>query len=140
MRDERTAAAVLTLSSVLLLLTLVWDHSWFHGLLALLVGSFPVGLIRLATMGRPGGARLHRPLLLLAVILCGCLLALVALDRGSSQILLLGLPVNLWIMLVGLTLAPLVLVSWVYAVTFPAGESGRRQDAHQPRASDGGPE
>lgn len=139
MRDKRTAAAVLTLSSVLLLLTLVWDHPWSHGLLALLVGSFPVGLIYLATVGRRDPARLHRPLLLLAVILSGCLLVLVALDRGDSRDLLLGLPVTLWIMLVGLTLAPLVLVSWVYAVTFTAGESSRRQDAHQ-RASDGGPE
>lgn len=121
MRNERTAAAILTVSSVLLLLTLVWDHPWSHGLLALLVGIFPVGLIYLATAGRRSGARLHPALLLLAAILCGSLLALVALDRGPSQELLLGLPVTLWIMLVGLTLLPLVLVSWVYAVTFDGG-------------------
>jgi hypothetical protein len=120
-RNERTAAAILTVSSVLLLLTLVWDHPWSHGLLALLVGIFPVGLIYLATAGRRSGARLHPALLLLAAILCGSLLALVALDRGPSQELLLGLPVTLWIMLVGLTLLPLVLVSWVYAVTFDGG-------------------
>jgi len=119
--NERTAAAVLTVSSVLLLLTLVWDHPWSHGLLAVLVGIFPVGLISLATAGRRSGARLPLALSLLGVILCGGLLALVVLDRGPSRELLLGLPVTLWIMLVGLTLLPLVLVSWVYAVTFDGG-------------------
>jgi hypothetical protein len=120
-RNERTAAAGLTVSSVLLLVTLVWDHPWSHGLLAVLVGIFPVGLVFLATAGRRSGARLPLALLLLAVILCGGLLALVALDRGPSQEVLLGLPVTLWIMLVGLTLLPLVLVSWVYTVTFDRG-------------------
>ncbi|MEE9561799.1 MAG: hypothetical protein V3W50_01885, partial [Thermoanaerobaculia bacterium] len=66
MSNERTAAAVLTVSSVLLLLTLVWDHPWSHGLLAALVGIFPVGLISLATAGRRSGARLPLALLLLA--------------------------------------------------------------------------
>jgi hypothetical protein len=138
--DERTAAAFLTVSSVLLLLTLVWDHPWSHGLLALLVGIFPVGLIHLATVGRRSGVRLRRALLVLAVVLCGSLLALVILDRGPSQELLLGLPVTLWIMLVGLTLLPLVLVSWVYATTFPAGDLRRRQESRQPPPADRGPD
>ena len=140
MKDERTAAAALTVSSVLLLLTLAWDHPWSHGLLALLVGIFPVGLIHLATVGRQSGVRLRRALLLLAAVLCGCLLALVILDRGPSQELLLGLPVTLWIMLVGLTLLPLVLVSWVYATTFPAGDLRRRQEPPQPPPADRGPD
>ena len=140
MRDERTTAAALTVSSVLLLLTLAWDHSWSHGLLALLVGIFPVGLIHLATVGRQSGVRLRRALLLLAAVLCGCLLALVILGRGPTQELLLGLPVTLWIMLVGLTLLPLVLVSWVYATTFPAGDDRRRQESRQPPAADRGPD
>jgi hypothetical protein len=140
MKDKDTAAAILTVSSVLLLLTLVWDHPWSHGLLALLVGIFPIGLVYLATAGGRRGAVLRRSLLLLAVILCGSLLALVALDRGPTQVFLLGLPVTLWIMLAGLTLLPLVLVSWVYAVTFAAGEIDRRQEPSEPRATDGGAE
>jgi hypothetical protein len=139
-RDERTAAAFLTASSVLLLLTLAWDHPWAHGLLALLVGIFPVGLVHLATAGRRQGARLRRALLLLALILGGSLLALLALDRAASQEMLLGLPVTLWIMLVGLTLAPLALVSWIYATTFPKRDLRPRQESHESPAAEVGPD
>ena len=139
MRDERATAAFLTVSSVLLLLTLAWDHPWARGLLALLVGSFPVGLVHLATVGRRQGARLRRELLLLALILGGSLLALLLLDRTPSQKMLLGLPAALWIMLVGLTLAPLALVSWVYATTFPKEDLGPRQGSREPPAAEGEP-
>jgi hypothetical protein len=134
MGEERTAAVILTVSSALLLPALVWDHPWSHGLLALLVGIFPVGLIQLATIGRRTGARLRLALLSLAVILCGSLLGLLALERLAAGFSVLGLPVTLWIMLFGLTLLPLVLVSWVYAVTFAAESPSQ---PHAPQRDDG---
>lgn len=53
---------------------------------------------------------------------------------------MLGIPLTLWVMLVGLTLAPLALVSWVYATTFPRGDLDPRQESRESAAAEGGSE
>lgn len=137
MRDQRAVAAILTILSALLLPTLAWDHPWSHGLLALVVGVFPAGLIYLATVGRPGRGRLRLALVALAMLLSGSLAALVIIAREPSPVVLLGFPATLWIMLGGLTLLPLVLVACVYALGFRLEDSHPSVDAIEPREDEG---
>ena len=123
-RPRRSAAAALLTSASLLLL------AGFLGLdllgrqaQALLVCVVPVLLILLST-ARSSSRRLLGAMAGLWVLLGGSWSVLIWLD-GAGVPRLAGVPLVLWILMLGLVLLPLGLVSWAYATTFDRGEAER---------------
>ncbi len=108
-------AAVLTAASALILVFLVWNHPLADVGLALLVALFPVALIvQGATPERPPRV-LTVPLSLLALVLVASLVGLVWLSStGRVTTPLLGVPLSLWILTLGLVVVPLAIVTWAH--------------------------
>ena len=112
----RRAIMALAVSSPLILLTLLWDHPAAAWAFALVSVPFPVLLM---AVGAARGGRLGRlagPLLLLALLLEGGAVALLALPAGGPT--LAGFPPGTLLMLLVLVPAALVLVAGAYAATF----------------------
>jgi len=116
---RRIALWFLALAPPLILLSFLIPGTVSEVLFATLAAGFPVALVGLAAGRRRGGALLGRWLLGLLVILEGSSVAVLLL-RGqvADGPWIAGLPVAAVIQLVGLWLAPLVLVGLVYALTF----------------------
>lgn len=122
-------AALLTGMSALILIGFLWSGSLGRVAQALLVTAMPVLLILLAC-----SSSLTRPLLIamaaLWSLLGGSWVALIWLD-GVGALTLGGVPLVLWILILGLAILPLGLVSWAFATTFelqgPAPERSDRR-------------
>jgi hypothetical protein len=89
----------------------------FSTALAVLVTAFPVALIALGSSPRPGGrlrTRLGLALLALFVLLAASLSAILGLAGTGTR--LAGLPAGAVVLVVGVILAPFVLVAAAHAV------------------------
>jgi len=116
---RRIAFWFLALAPPLVLLSFLVPGIVSEYLFATLAGGFPVALIGLAAGRRRGGTPLGGWLLGLLVLLEGATVAMLLLrGRVADGPWIGGLPVAAVIQLVGLWLAPLVLVGLVYALTF----------------------
>ena len=119
----RVGRAVLAAGSVVCLAALLVGGPaavWVFALVSLLL---PPALIALSVpAGRPGMVVL---LVGLVALLEGSAVAILSLGAASSQPYFFGLPLSTLIMLVGLGLAPLVLVGLGHAITFepPSGDT-----------------
>jgi hypothetical protein len=103
--------------SPLLLLACLVGRAAGAWIFAALSGLFPVALIALGAVRSAAGlGRLRAPLLLLAVVLAGGLLALLALPPGGATVF--ALPLRTALMLFVLVPVPLAIVGWAYAATF----------------------
>ena len=130
--------AVLALAGVsfpALLASFLLEGSAATWLQALLVTFLPVALMAVGA-SRRGRLEGRLPLLLTViwVVLAAAALALVALSGRPAE---RGLPAATWMLIVGLGLVPLLLTSWVYAVTFPGG--GAEEGRERPPGSSAGP-
>lgn len=115
-------AGLLTAASLLILLGFLWPGSLGRVAHALLVCAAPVLLILLGQMTT------RRRLLLAAMtslwlLLSGSWVALIWLD-GAGVRTLAGIPLVLWILILGLGLLPLALVSWASVATFGPRQAG----------------
>lgn len=117
------AAALLTLASLLLLVGFLGLDLLGRQAQALLVCVVPVLLILLST-ARSSSRRLLGAMVGLWVLLGGSWSVLIWLD-GAGVPRLAGVPLVVWILMLGLVLLPLGLVSWAYATTFDRGEAER---------------
>jgi hypothetical protein len=115
-RTRTLLAALLTVTSVLVLVGFLWQEALGRVGQGLLVAGVPVLLILLSSSGA-----LTRLLLatmtILWLLLGGSWVVLIWLD-GSGVRTLGGIPLVLWILVLGLGILPLCLVSWVHAVSF----------------------
>jgi hypothetical protein len=104
------------------------------GLFAVLAVLFPVALIALGT--RREWPRLGAVVIALAAILTLSAIGILLLPaNGPAADHVLGLPPATWLMLVGLGLAPLVLVLWSYTATFrPPDRAGDGRAVDSDRA------
>ena len=120
-------AVLLTGTSALTLIGFLWSGSLGRLVQALLVTAMPVLLILLAC-----SSSLTRPLLIAMAVLWSLLggswVALIWLD-GVGPLTLGGVPLVLWILILGLAILPLGLVSWAFATTFEShGPAPERPD------------
>ena len=122
-------AASITVSSLLILLGFLWPGGLDRLALALLVVSMPVLLVLL---GRSRGSqrRLRAAMVALWLLLGGSWAALIWID-GNGVPVLGGVPLVLWILVLGLGFLPLVLVSLAFAATFRAGRRQASRSAHR---------
>jgi hypothetical protein len=128
---RRVSLSVLLAGSLAILICSVIDHPVSRVAFAVTTMAFPPALIALGALrrGRLGG--LAVPLLLFAILLQGCVLAMLVLSAGAdSESRWLGLPPATAVMLYGLWLFTLVLVSLLFAWDFdrfaPGEEDLRR--------------
>lgn len=114
---HRLALALLTVGSLLILACLLVDHPAAPAVFVVSVLLFAPALVALgaARGGRIG--RLALPLLLFALWLVGCGVAMLLLPGGAGAGWF-GLPWPTVVMLFGLGFAPLIVVSLVYAWDF----------------------
>lgn len=118
----RVWRAIVVLAAALILGSCFFDSNLATAAFAALVGVFPAALMAL-------GAKPRRwtdawPFLVLGVLLAGGLLGIWRLHLISG----ISWSWGLWLLFLVLWLAPLVLISWVYAARFPSGtlETGKR--------------
>jgi hypothetical protein len=122
--------------SILMLAALLLGGRFAAGAFAVTAVLFPVALIAL-------GTRRARPRLRAALVALGATVVLSAIailllapatpgtDPESVPVehYLFGLPPAAWIALIGLGIAPFVLVVWSHAATFDRGGTGRSDDS-----------
>lgn len=109
---------VLTVSSALLFLAFGSGGVLAIGVTILLVSAMPVVLILLAS-GPRLSRRLLGALLVLWLLLAGSFLGLLWVSGADgAAVRFAGKPLSLVLLLVGLGVAPLVVVSWAYVATF----------------------
>jgi hypothetical protein len=133
-KTRRVLAALLTGASVLVLIGFLWPGSLGWQTHALLVAGMPVLLVLLAS-----STSLSRALLVamatLYILLGGSWVALIRLD-GEGSLTLGGIPLVLWILVLGLALLPLGLVSWTYAATFMQNDPAHELPARKTESAD----
>lgn len=114
---SRRAIGLLGVLSPLLLAASFGGGGAAHWVWAVAVALFPVALIALGVArGREGLGPLRLPLLLLAAVLAGSLVLLLALPDGGPTVF--GLPLGtVWILFV-LVPVPLTIVAWAYSSFF----------------------
>lgn len=120
---RRTSLGFLAVASPLMLLLFWVRVPGADVLFAVLVMAFPVALIAVTVAGGDRGRALGWPLLALLVLLEGCALGMLALrGRVMTAAWIGGVPAAAAIQLVGVWLAPLLLVALAYALTFDRHE------------------
>lgn len=123
---ERPALVLLAAISPLALCCLLMGGVWANLVFPLLVTLFPLTLIAAATAGQPRRAWRRAALAALAVCLTGGTATLLVLERWPGQRgIYAGLSAATWVMLIGMGLAPLLLVAvWhLLAVDSTSGPS-----------------
>ncbi|MEM7483095.1 MAG: hypothetical protein AAF481_18135 [Acidobacteriota bacterium] len=114
---QHFALVFLCLASPLLLASLILGGRWGEIVFLVLSLLFPLALIALGLRRDRAAGAVGWMLGGLAVVLLGSAGAMVF-ATGAEQALVAGLPLGGALMLYGMGLLPLLLVPWIYAVTF----------------------
>ncbi len=116
---KKLALTYLALFSPIIIVTFLFSNPAADVIFAVLAIAFPIALIAVGVSKEGSLGPLSMPLLSLFVLLEGCVIAMLLLKgKVLSGPWLLGLPLSASIQLYVAWLAPLVLVSLAYGLTF----------------------